>query len=86
MKRSVAQSVPDKASVHTRSAGFEAVSAPEQYCSAPVLKVERSVSNRFFEIVRIKSQHFYYHNRTLIPVHILPEQLLKRSKNLSSTV
>ena len=47
MKRSVAESVPDKVSVHTRNAAFEAFSAPEQYCSAPLLKVERSVSDRF---------------------------------------
>ena len=47
LKRSVAESVPDRASVHTRNAAFEAVSAPEQYCSAPLLKVERSVSDRF---------------------------------------
>ena len=47
MKRSVAESVPDKAFVHTRTAAFEAVSAPEQYCSAPLLKVERSISDRF---------------------------------------
>ena len=47
VKRSVAESVPDRAFVHTRTATFEAVSAPEQYCSAPLLKVERSVSDRF---------------------------------------
>ena len=47
LKRSVAESVPDRASVHTRTAAFEAVSASEQYCSAPLLKVERSVSDRF---------------------------------------
>ena len=47
VKRSVAESVPDRASVHTKNAAFEAVSAPEQYCSAPLLKVERSVSDRF---------------------------------------
>ena len=52
---SVAESVPDRASVHTRNADFEAVSAPEQYCSAPLLKVERSVSDRFLN----KSEHFY---------------------------
>ena len=34
VKRSVAERVPDRASVHTRNAAFEAVSAPEQYCSA----------------------------------------------------
>ena len=49
VKRSVAESVPDRASVHTRNAAFEAVSAPEQYCSAPLLKVERSVSDRFLK-------------------------------------
>ena len=30
------------------------------------------------------SEQFLHHNRTLIPVHTVPEQLLKRSKNLSS--
>ena len=47
VKRSVAESVLEKASVHTRNAAFEAVSAKEQCCSAPLLKVERSVSDRF---------------------------------------
>ena len=127
MKRSVAESVPDRASVHTRTAAFEAVSAPEQYCSAPLLKVERSVSDRFLRrsesslntlseqklqrnLVLVNylfkskgsvancitdrasvhignaSEQFLHHNRTLIPVHIVLEQLLKRSKNLSGTV
>ena len=45
VKWSVAESVT--ASVHTRNVAFEAVSASEQYCSAPLLKVERSVSDRF---------------------------------------
>ena len=50
VKRSDAESVPDRASVHTnKNAAFEAVSAPEQYCSAPQLKVERSVSDRFLK-------------------------------------
>ena len=49
VKRSVAKSVPDRASVHTGNTAFEAVSAPEQYCSAPLLKVERSVSDRFLK-------------------------------------
>ena len=49
VKRSITKSVPDRASVHTRNAAFEAVSAPEQYCSAPLLKVERSVSDRFLK-------------------------------------
>ena len=49
VKWSVAESVPDRASVHTRNAAFKAVSAPEQYCSAPLLKVEHSVSDRFWK-------------------------------------
>ena len=49
VKRSVLGSVPDRASIHTRNAAFESVSAPEQYCSAPLLKVKRSVSDRFLE-------------------------------------
>ena len=49
MKRSVAESALDRASVHTRNAALEAVSAPEQYCSAPLLKVERCVSDRFLK-------------------------------------
>ena len=48
VKRSVTESVPDRVSVHTRNAVFEAVSAPEWY-SAPLLKVERSVSDRFLK-------------------------------------
>ena len=49
VKRSVAESVPDRASVHNRNAAFEAVSATEQYGSAPLLKVGRSVSDRFLK-------------------------------------
>ena len=49
VKRRVAESVTDRASVHARNAACEAVSAPEQYCSAPLLKVERSVSDRFLK-------------------------------------
>ena len=49
MKQCLAESVPDRASVHTRNAAFEAVSALEQNCSAPLLKVERSVSARFLK-------------------------------------
>ena len=126
-KQSVAESVLDKASVHTRSAAFEAVSAPKQNCSAPLLKVERSVSDRFLkrsessvntlseqklqrnlalvnDLLKSKrgvancmtdkvcvhtgnaSEQFLLQNRTLILVHTVSEQLLKRSKNLSGTV
>ena len=38
VKRSVAESVPDRAFVHTRNAAFEAVSALEQYCCALLLQ------------------------------------------------
>ena len=41
VKRSVTESVLDRASVHTRNAAFKAVSAPNQYCSV------HSVSDRF---------------------------------------
>ena len=96
------------------NAAFEAVSAPEQYCSAPLLKVERSVSDRFLKLRRNlvlvnnlfkskgsvancmtdrapvhtgnASEQFLHRNRTLILVHTVPEQLLKRSNNLSGTV
>ena len=43
MYQIVKRSVPDRASVHTRNAAFEAVSAPEQYCSAPLLKVDNRI-------------------------------------------
>ena len=49
VKRSVTEIVPYRASVHTRDAAFEAVSAPEQYCSVPLLKVECSISDRFLK-------------------------------------
>ena len=42
VKRGVAESVPDRTSIHTRNAVLETVSAPEQYCSSPLLKVKRS--------------------------------------------
>ena len=129
VKRSVAESVPDRASFHTRTAAFEAVSAPEQYCSAPLrcwkwnvpyrigfwygpnqvwtllseqklqrnlvlvnylFKSKRSVANcitdRAYVHTGNASEQFLHHNKTLIPVHTVPEQLLKRSKNLSGTV
>ena len=49
VKRSVTESVPDRASVHTRNAAFEAFSALEQCWPAPLLKVERSISDRFLK-------------------------------------
>ena len=66
MKGSVAESVPDTAAVQTRNAAFEAVSALEQICSAPLLKVERSVSDRFLK-------------RSVSSVNTLAEQKLQRN-------
>ena len=49
VKQSVTESVPGRASVHTRNADFEAVPAPEQNCSTSQLKVEHSVSDGFLK-------------------------------------
>ena len=38
VKRNIPETVPDKASVHTRNATFRTISAPEQDFFAPVLK------------------------------------------------
>ena len=130
VKRSVAESVPDRASVHTGNTAFEAVSAPEQCCSAPLrcwkwnvpyrigfwngpnqvwtlfiseqklqrnlvlvnnlFKSKGSVANCITYRASVHtgntSEQFLHHSRTLIPVHTVSEQLLKRSKNLSGTV
>ena len=40
MKRSVAETIPERASVHTRNATFGKISASEQDCFAPFLKDE----------------------------------------------
>ena len=60
-KQSVAESVLNRASVHTRHAAFEAVSARdsrEQNCSAPLLH-ERGTFHigQVFETVPVKSEH-----------------------------
>ena len=49
VKRSFEESVSNRDSAHTRNAAFEAVSTLEQYCSASLLKLERSVSDRFLK-------------------------------------
>ena len=49
VKRSVVESVLDRASVHTGNAAFKAVSPTEQNCSTPLLKVERSISDGFLK-------------------------------------
>ena len=114
---------------HRKCTAFKAVSPPEQYCSAPLLKVKLSVSDRFLrrsesslntfigaEIFATEprfgklsfkskgsvancitdrasvhtgnaSEQFLHHNRTLVPAHTIPKQLLKwTGKNLSGTV
>ena len=38
VKRSEAESVPDRASVHTRNASFKALTAPKDCCSVLLLK------------------------------------------------
>ena len=49
VKWSVAESVQDRSSAQTKNTALEAFSDPEQYCSAPLLKVERSVSDRLLK-------------------------------------
>ena len=44
-----AASVLDRSSVYSRNTAFKEVAAPEQYCSSPLLKVERSVLDRFLK-------------------------------------
>ena len=48
-KRSVAKCVSDRAPVHTRNANFGTIFAPEQDCSAPLLKVKRSVQDKLLK-------------------------------------
>ena len=83
---SVTESVPDRASVHTRNAAFEAVSAPEQCCSAPQLKVERSVSDRFLERSESSLNTSIGAEIALGYVHTVPDRFLLRCKTRSSTV
>ena len=49
VKWSIVESLPDGTSVHIMNAAFEAVPVPEKYCSALLLKVQRSVSDRFLK-------------------------------------
>ena len=74
VKRSVAENVPNMASVHTGNPAFEAVSALEQNCSAPLLKVERSIQATshltiFMRDLRAKSemQRNNYHHGNGVP-------------------
>ena len=74
VKWSVAESVPDRASLHTRNAALEAVSAPEQSCFSQLLKVGSSVSDRFLK----RSDSGY--------VHTVPDRFLLGFKSCSGTV
>ena len=49
VKQSIAENVLDIVSVHTKNAAFKAVAALEQYCSTSLLKVKRSVLDRFLK-------------------------------------
>ena len=55
-----------------------------------LFKLKWSVENCITDRASIQtgnaSEQFLHRNRILIPVHTVPEQLLKRSKNLSGTV
>ena len=42
----IAESISDRASVHSRNTAFKAFSALEQYCSTWLLKVDCSVSDK----------------------------------------
>ena len=53
MKRSVAKCVSGRASVHSENASSGTMFALEQDCSAPLVKVERPVSERFLKRARI---------------------------------
>ena len=49
VKQSVTNYVSDRASVHIGNANSGTIFAPKQLCSAPLLKVERPVSDRFLK-------------------------------------
>ena len=66
VKRSVAETVLDKASVHTKNATVRTISAPEQDYFAQFLK----------DVIPA----------TLVTVHTVPDQFLRRSISLSGTV
>ena len=126
-KRSVAKSVPDRASVHTRNAAFKQfllwnrgaplrcwkwnVSYRIGFWNCPsqvwtllleqklqrnlvlandLFKSKGSVADCMSDRASVHtgnaSEQFLHHNITLILVHSVLAQLLKRSKNLSGTV
>ena len=101
VNRSVAESVPDRASVHTRNAAFEAVSAPEQYCSAPLFKghvhtvpdseTERlrkctaSVHTRNAGFVAVSAPEQYCFAPLLKVQHSVSDRFLKRSESSLNT-
>ena len=84
VKQSVAESVLDRVSVHTRNAAFEAVFVPEQNCSSPLLKVERSVSNRFLK--RSESSLNTLSKQKLQRTLVLVNDLLKSKGSVANCV
>ena len=71
VKRSVAETLPDKASVHTRNATFGTISALE---------------HDYFALYRYVIPTIIQQNGALVPVHTVPDQVLRRSVSLSGTV
>ena len=56
VKWRVAEIVSNGISIHTRNAVFEAVSAPEQYCSAPLLEVEQKLQRNLVLVNDLSNQ------------------------------
>ena len=63
VKRSVAETVSDKASVHTRNGTFGTISAPDQYYFCSIFKNSNNLQR----------------NGALVPVHTVSDQFLRRS-------
>ena len=68
----------------------EIATEPELVLVNDLFKSKGSVANFITERASVHtgnaSEQFLHHNRTLIPVPTVSEQLLKQSKNLSATV
>ena len=65
LKQSVAETVPDKDSVHTRNAAFGTISDPEQDYFAPFLKIQYLQRNGALVPVHTVPDHFLRHSVSL---------------------
>ena len=69
--------------------GAEIATEP-RFGKSDLFKSKGSVANCITDRTSVHTgnapEQFLHRNRILIPVHTVPEQLLKRSKNLSGTV